>query len=275
MRARDSEGSGEDPSRNSTAPGYGAGALPGPPRRGWQTRDVPSRPDTRTADAAAGSGHNIGTQSEGSLHAALKLHVSQPGDRFEVPLHGFVVDVVRGDTCIEIQTGGFASMGNKLDRLLGDYHVHVVHPIAVDSWIERRDRPRRKSPKHGCLHDVFAELVSVPTMLDHPNLTIEVLLVQVDVLKVEDPTMRRRRGGWRTVDRRLRAVVGRHGLRTTDDLAALLPDGLPEEWTTKDLAGVAGIPRRTAQQMAYVLRANGLVVEVGRDRGGARYITAR
>lgn len=220
------------------------------------------------------AGHNIGTQTEGSLHSQLKLHVSQEGDRFEVPVDGFVVDIVRGDTLIEIQTGGFKAMGRKLDHVLGDYHVHIVHPIAVDSWIERREKPTRKSPKHGCLHDVFGELVSVPTLLDHPNLTIEVFLVQVDVVKVADPTMRRRRGGWRTVDRRLRAVVDRHGLRTNDDLVALLPDGLPEEWTTRDVATLAGIPRRTAQQMAYVLKANDLAVEVGRDRAGARYVTA-
>lgn len=216
--------------------------------------------------------HNIGTQTESSLHAALKLHVSTDGDRFEVPMHGFVVDIVRGDTLIEIQTGGFGSMGRKLDRLLSDYHVHIVHPIAIDSWIERRDRPTRKSPKHQCLHDVFGELVSVPTLLDNPNLTIEVFLVQVDVVKVADPTMRRRRGGWRTVDRRLRSVVERHGLRTNADLIALLPDDLPAPWTTKDLAVSASIPRRTAQQMAYVLKANDLIDEVTRDRAGAHYL---
>lgn len=217
--------------------------------------------------------HNIGTQSEGSLHAALKLHVSAPGDRFEVPLGGFVVDVVRGDTCIEIQTSGFAAMGRKLDHLLDDFHVHIVHPIAVGSWIERRELPTRKSPKKGCLHDVFGELVSVPTILDHPNLTIEVFLVEVDVVKVADPTMRRRRGGWRTVDRRLRRIVDRHGLRTTADLVELLPDGLSEPWTTKDLATLGRLPRRTAQQMAYVLKANDLVEEVARDRAGAQYRT--
>ncbi len=218
--------------------------------------------------------HNIGTQSEGSLHAALKLHVSQPGDRFEVPLDGFVVDVVRGDTLIEVQTGSFASMGRKLDHLLADYHVHIVHPIAVGSWIERRELPTRKSPKRGCLHDVFGELVSVPTILDHPNLTIEVFLVDVDVVKVADPTMRRRRGGWRTVDRRLRRIIDTHGLRTTSDLVELLPTGLPSPWTTKDVATIGHLPRRTAQQMAYVLKANELVDEVGRDRAGSHYVLA-
>jgi len=215
----------------------------------------------------------IGTRGEGSLHAALKLLVGQPGDRYEVPVHGFVVDVLRGDTCIEVQTGGFAAMGPKLDRLLDDFHVHVVHPIATTSWIVRRDLPTRRSPVRGGLHDVLDELVSVPTLLDHPNLTLEVLLVEVDVVKVPDPAMRRRRGGWRTVDRRLRGVVDRHGFRTTADLAALLPEGLPAEWTTRDVAERGGIDRRRAQQMAYVLKANELVAEVGRDRAGARYVT--
>lgn len=215
--------------------------------------------------------HGIGTQTESSLHAALKMMMSTDGDRFEVPIEGFVVDVVRCDSLIEIQTGRFAAMSRKLDRLLDDHHVHIVHPIAVDTWIERRDHPTRKSPKHGCLHDIFAELVSVPTMLDHPNLTIEVFLVQVDAVKVHDPTMRRRRGGWRTVDRRLRSVLSRHGLRTTRDLLDLLPAGLEPGWTTKDLATAAAIPRRTAQQMAYVLKANGLVIETGRDRAGHHY----
>jgi hypothetical protein len=229
---------------------------------------APPRPPS-TADGWTG----IGTRGEGSLHSALKLLIGQPGDRYEVPLHGFVVDVLRGDTCIEVQTAGFGAMGPKLDRLLDDYHVHVVHPIAVGSWIERRELPTRKSPKRGCLHDLFDELVSVPTMLDHPNLTLEVLLVEVDVVKVADPAMRRGRGGWRTVDRRLRGVVGRHGFRTPRDLAALLPEDLPAEWTTLDLAEHGRIPRQRAQQMAYVLKANDLVAEVGRNRSGARYVT--
>lgn len=217
--------------------------------------------------------HNIGTQNEGSLHRALKAELSAPGDRFEVPVDGFRVDILRGDTCIEIQTRGFAAMGRKLDRLLGERHVHVAHPIAVNSWIQRLDHRPRKSPKHGSVHDLFGELVSVPTLLDHPNLTIEVFLVDVDVVKVEDPTLRRRRGGWRVVDRRLRRIHDRVGFRVPADLVSLLPAGLPEPWTTRDLAEVGGIARRTAQQMAYVLKANDLVHEVGRDRGGVRYRT--
>tara|TARA_B110000014_G_C20100324_1_gene577464 strand:- start:1253 stop:1462 length:210 start_codon:yes stop_codon:yes gene_type:complete len=37
----------------------------------------------------------IGTLNEGSLHASLKQFFAQPGDEFEVPINGYVIDIVR------------------------------------------------------------------------------------------------------------------------------------------------------------------------------------
>ena len=50
----------------------------------------------------------IGTLNEGSLHAALKLWYADPGDLVEHPVDGYVIDLVRDDLLIEVQTGGFA-----------------------------------------------------------------------------------------------------------------------------------------------------------------------
>ena len=38
---------------------------------------------------------NIGVLREGPLHAAVKALLARPGDRFEVPVGRFVIDVVR------------------------------------------------------------------------------------------------------------------------------------------------------------------------------------
>ena len=48
----------------------------------------------------------IGTLNEGALHAQLKDWYRRPGDRLEQNVGGFVVDLVRGDLLVEIQTGG-------------------------------------------------------------------------------------------------------------------------------------------------------------------------
>ena len=161
---------------------------------------------------------DIGTLNEGSLHAALKKLYAQPGDEFEVPLDRFVIDIKRGSELIEVQTVSFASMGKKLDHLLPDYQILLVHPIAVATYLDRPGKNPRKSPKRGSIYSLFEELVSVPTLIDHPNLTIEALLVSVNKTQVEDPTARRGRGGFRTVNRSLRAIHSTHRFETAGDL---------------------------------------------------------
>ncbi len=218
---------------------------------------------------------HIGTLNESSLHAAIKDLVAEPGDRFEQPLEGFVIDVVRGNQLIEIQTGSFGAMGRKLDRLLSEHQIHLVHPIATETWLVREGKPVRKSPKRGSIYSLFEELVRVPTLLDHPHLTLEIVLTQQEKVRVPDPTARRGRGGWRTVDRRLRDVVGRQRFDAPADLLQLLPKKLPPVWTTADVASGAGIPRSQAQAMAYCLRANELVEDLGRKRNGVQYQLAQ
>ncbi len=208
------------------------------------------------------------------MHAALKDAYAEPGDEFEVPLDGFVIDICRGKELIEIQTGSFGAMGRKLDHLLPSHQVLLVHPIAVESYLDRPGRNPRKSPKKGSVHSLFGELVSIPTLLDHPNLTLEIVLVSVTKVQVEDPKARRGRGGYRTQDRRLREVLGRHRFEESRDLLRLVPDNLPPVFTTADLASRAGIGRDVAQQMAYCLRPLGLFVEQGRTKAGIQYSLA-
>lgn len=215
---------------------------------------------------------HVGTLREGPLHAALKRWVAEPGDRFEQPVGGFVVDVVQGDTLVEIQTSGFSAMGRKLDALLDGHDVRIVHPIPLDTTIIKVDEhgeilSRRRSPRHGRVVDIFAELVSFPNLLDHPNLTVEVVLTREDQVRTHDPTRAWRRKGWVIEERRLVEVVDHVVLATPSDLVALVPDDLPTEFTTTDLAAALGCRRRLAQQMAYCLRHLDLVRKVGtRDR---------
>lgn len=214
---------------------------------------------------------HIGTLNEGSLHARLKQLYAEPGDQFEVPIEGFVADIARGKQLIEIQTSGFGAMASKLDRLLEEYEILIVHPIAVGTWLQRPEKKRRKSPTKGSVADVFDELVSVPTLLDHPNLTLDVVLVNVTKVQVFDPLARRKRGGYRTVDRQLDEIIDQIRFTTIGDLAALVPDGLPQPFTTGDLARATGFRRDQAQRMAYCFRPLGVFEEVGRTKAGFQY----
>lgn len=162
-------------------------------------------------------------------------------------------------------------MGRKLDKLLSEYRIELVHPIAIATYLHKPGARPRKSPRKGGLHSVLDELVSIPTLLDHPNLTLDVLLVVVDKFQEPDPKARRGRGGFRTVDKKLREVVERHRFNDTADLVAMLPDNLPPRFTTADIATGAGIPRDAAQKLAYCLRALDRITLVDRNKSGFVY----
>jgi hypothetical protein len=223
------------------------------------------------------SAPHIGTLREKPLHASLKLWYSLPGDRIEVPFEGYVIDLVRDDVLIEVQTSGFSSMRAKVAALLELGHrVRIVHPIPVDKWIVKVDSygtvlSRRRSPRHGKPTDVFAELVSIPELLAKPGLEVEVLLTIEEEHRSFTPGRAWRRNGWAVIERRLIDVVASLPLNTSEDLTALLPDGLPETFTTSELAERLGRPRRAAQQMAYCLRIAGVLVAVGKRGNNVEY----
>ncbi len=216
---------------------------------------------------------HVGTLNETHLHAALKARYARPGDRLEAPVGGFIVDIVRDHLLIEIQTRAFRSLRRKLDHLLDIHPVRVVHPIPATKWIVKGPHAgqagsRRRSPRAGCPQDLFAELVSFPWLVDHPHLAIEVVMTEEEEIRRHDGRSWRRRG-WSVVDRRLLGVAETIVVERPADLLALLPGGLPQPFTTADLAKALGRPRRLAQQMAYCMRENALLDGAGK-RGNAR-----
>src|SRR3954468_17184277 len=214
----------------------------------------------------------IGVMREGPLHRALKAWLARPDDRLEVPVGGYVIDLVRADgELVEIQTGGFAPLRAKLDALLDAHCVRIVHPIPARRRVVRVDADgtllsARASPKQPGATAIFEGLVSFPTLLTHPNLTVEVLLCAEDHVRAPAP----RRGRRYTRDpgqRRLVEVLERIELRDAADAAALVPR-LDAPFTTRELAAAMGVPLALAQKAAACLRALEVLTPAGR-RGRA------
>lgn len=221
----------------------------------------------------------IGLLNEKPLHASIKQWYSRPGDQFEVALHGCVIDVVRGNLLIEIQTGNFSSIRSKLTRLVQSHRVRLVYPIAREKWIvraapgDRRRAIRRKSPKRGRLEDLFQELVSIPRLLSNPNFSLEVLLIREEESRRPVRGRRRRGKGWVVKSRRLLEIVETRLFAANSDWLALLPSGL-ESFTTKDLAAALNTRRDVAQRIAYCLREAGLIDQIGKRGRAKLYRTA-
>jgi len=214
----------------------------------------------------------IGTLNEGALHAQLKVWYGKPGDLLEQKVGGYIVDLVRGDLLVEFQTGGFAPLRTKLAALADQHRVRLVAPVAVSRRIVRLSDAgeilsARRSPRHGCLYDVFDRLVSIPALVAHPNFELEVLLTHQDELRVYRPGRAYRRRGWVVQGRALVSVEQSALLSCPADAGRLLPE-LGATFDTAELAEATCIDRRLAQRMAYCLRVLNVIAPVGK-RGGA------
>ncbi len=220
---------------------------------------------------------SIGSLNEKPLHAALKARYQQPGDQTEVPVNGYIIDIVRGDLLIEIQTRNFSAIKAKLFALTERHRVRLIHPISQLKWILKlatngnEPASRRKSPKRGTLFHIFEELVSFPELLLHPNFSLQVVLIEEEELRRHDSRRGWRRKGWLTHERRLLRVIAEHLFEQPQALEFLIPAHLPEKFTTADLASALKMSRRIAQKMAYCLERMKLLARVAKKGNAIVY----
>ena len=223
------------------------------------------------------AGASIGELNERSLHRVLKARYAAAGGVMEQTVDGFVADVVAGGRIVEVHTGSFRPLKRKLPRLLARHPVTLVHPVARDRYIVKvaadPDAPptRRRSPKHGSVFQVFPALASIPALLAHPNLMLEIVMTVEEEVRVMNRRGAWRRGGWAVLDRRLVDVVETHAIGTMADLFALLDADLPERFTTRDLATAMRSPRRLGQLAAFCFREGGVSEVCGKDGNALVY----
>ena len=208
-----------------------------------------------------------------SLHESIKQWYAKPRDQLEAWVDGYLIDIVRGERLIEVQTGNFSSIKGKVRDLLRNHIVRIVHPVVVNKRIIRvnaRGEPvsQRKSPRKGRVEDIFRQLVYMPTIWISPNLSLEVLLIDAEEVLIDDGNGSWRRKYWSVQDKRLVTIRESQVYQRPTDFLRLLPDNLPNPFTTNHLAETSRLQLNIARKMAYTLRKLGVIKDIGK-RGRA------
>ena len=223
--------------------------------------------------------HGIGMQKEKTLHAVLKAYEDPDTDHHEIPIGNYIADIYCKDTdsIIEIQTAGFGSLRGKLDAFLPLYHVTVVYPIPAVKWITWIDLKtgelgkRNRSPKKGSFYDAFKELYRISSYLDHPNLDIKLILLDIEEYRLLDGWGREGKKGSHRYDRVPTAVVDELLLTQPRDYLGFIPYGLEEPFTAKELARKCGCKRASFSTQALILKKMGVLEQVGKRRNAYLY----
>ncbi|MBS7614559.1 hypothetical protein KEJ18_02340 [Candidatus Bathyarchaeota archaeon] len=217
---------------------------------------------------------NFGNES--SLHSAAKAWVAKEGDKFEVLVDGFVVDIIRGDLLIEVQTRNFSAVREKLQSLVKNHSVRLVYPIAAEKTIVHVNENgkvvrRRASPKKGQLIDLFDELVRIPHLVREKNFELMVLVTKEEETRCNDGRGSWRRRGISIRDHHLKGVVGSFQFKHVDDYRCFLPKNLVQPFTSRQLSQHLDVSLRLARRMTYCLREMGVLKIEGKIRRALLY----
>jgi hypothetical protein len=214
---------------------------------------------------------NIGLMRESSLHAELKRLYSNTNAKHEFTVCGFIVDIIQDDSIIEIQTGSFSKIKNKLSSLLQDYKVKLVYPIAYEKTLIVYDYKKetilykRRSPKRGGLIDIVDEIIHITKLVTHPNFSLEVVLTNEEEIRTADGKGSWRRRGVSIVDRKLVDIIDRIKFLQVQDYLRLLPSNFQSCFTNRNISDIMNKSIRKVQKLTYSLKQMGLLQVVGKQ----------
>lgn len=228
------------------------------------------------ASAAEAAHGGIGTYGEKMLHRTLKFYFEPDESKHEISCLGSVADILNDEGIIEIQTRSFNKLVQKLEKFLPEERVTVVCPIIENKRICRIDvesgesiSPRR-SAKRGKPSDALAELSMIRRFIPNDNLTVLVLLVNVDETRLLSGKIRvgrKRTSKINCIPTSLGSVIE---LRTKDDYRRILPENLPDSLTSADFERISGLKGIGAHGALMLLLQLGIL---SRERKGKEAYT--
>lgn len=214
--------------------------------------------------------NGFGTLQEKTIHEVIKDFYCYDHDFQEQKRGRYIADIAIGDEIWEIQTKAFHKLRGKLDAFLQKYHVTAIYPVPVEKKIYWLDQETgkitggRRSPKRGSAYDVFRELYAIRPYLSNPNFSVHVFLMDMEEYKLLNGWSRDKKKGSSRYDRlpgSLRDIVR---LERKSDYLYFLPESLPEEFTSLDLAKCAHISGDTARTCLLILRDLEIVELIGK-----------
>lgn len=219
----------------------------------------------------------IGTLSEKTVHAILKNYYEPDEDRQEIPIENYVADIYADGEIIEIQTGQFNRMRDKLNIFLPLYPVTIVYPIPREKyliWIDEASgelSAPRKSPKHGNPYHAFPELYKIKMFLKSPNLRFKLALVDMEEYRLLNGWSRDRKKGSVRFDRIPTQLVEEVSIDCVQDYLQFVPYELEEPFTTKEFAKTVHIPVKLAGIVLNLLYYVEAVERVGKKGNAYLY----
>jgi len=213
----------------------------------------------------------IGTYSEKSIHSELKNFYESDKSKQEIPVDKYIADIFNGKEIIEIQTGQFYRLKEKLDCFLKKYPVTVVYPISAEKWVCWVDAEtgeiaeKRKSPKKENEYTAFYELYKIKKYLKHPNFKMILLLLEVEEYKLLDGYGKNKKNHATKFDKKPLNISRKIILEKKEDYMQFIPYDLEDGFTSVTFSKKTHISKSLGTVVLNVLNTMEVVERIGKE----------
>lgn len=224
-------------------------------------------------------GSGIGTLGEKTVHAILKNYLVPDPSCHEKKVGSFYADILDENGIIEIQTRNFDKLRKKLEAFLELFPVTIVYPIPHTKWLRWINEETgeisapRKSPKSGTPYMIFPELYKIKNYLLHPNLRLHIVLMDLEEYRLLNGWSRDRKKGSTRNDGIPLGLVNEVIIHNPYEYHKLIPDNLPETFTSKDYQRASKLRQKDAITALNILNHVGAVKRIGKK--GRAYLYSR
>lgn len=226
------------------------------------------RPGEKTSPDAPGE---IGILAEKTMHRVIKTYLEARAECQEIKIGRYFADIKNESGIIEIQTRQLFRLKKKLDTFLPDYPVTIVVPLAITkyvSWIDMETGAvsnRRKSPKKENFYTLIKDLYSLRDYLSNPNFSLHLLYLEAEEFRYLNGWSKDKKRGSVRCDRIPLSLLDEKHFACPKDYQKLIPADLPEQFTAKEFAKFAKVPKGAEWYAVALLTAIGLLEVCGKQ----------
>lgn len=212
----------------------------------------------------------IGTLGEKTVHAVLKHYLSPDITCHEIKVDTYYADILNEKGIIEIQTANFNKLRKKLEVFLESYPVTIVYPIShlkYLRWVNIETgevSPPRKSPKKGTPYMIFPELYKIKNFLTHPNLSLHIILLDLEEYKLLDGWSKDKKKGATKSDKIPLSIYDEVFIQNVTQYQYFIPSSLPKHFTSIEYQKATGVNKRYVNIALNILNSIGVIKKVGK-----------
>ncbi len=223
-------------------------------------------------------GTNIGTYKEKRLHQILKMFLEPDEALHEIAVGEYIADICRDNEIIEIQTGSFYPMKEKLAYYLDETElaVTVVRPIPYIKWCVWLDADsgeivsRKRSNKKTLPKDIMRDWFYLCDFIGHERLKIKFLLLEEEEYRFLCGWSRDKKRGSRRYERIPLGIIDEKVYSSKEDYLEFLPEGLPNEFAASDYMKLMKLSSYGAYSALKILAHLGFL-EKSKEKKGRSY----